>query len=163
MIQLRPYSEDDLPLLIAQNSPEMTVYLGGPETDEKLRSRHEKYVKLFSSETEHMFVIWIDGGARVGSIGYWDKLWRDETVYETGWGILPEFQGRGIATEAARVIIARARAERKHRSIHAFPRMEHPASNAICRKAGFTLIGDCDFEYPKGNPIRCNDWYVAFD
>jgi RimJ/RimL family protein N-acetyltransferase len=161
MIELRPYSQDDFPLLIALNAPEMTRYLGGPETDEKLRSRHEKYAKLVSSDTEHMFVIWVDGTTRTGSIGYWDKDWRGEAVYETGWGILPEFQGRGIATSAARAIVERARAERKHRWLHAFPRIEHAASNAICRKAGFTLIGECDFEYPKGNPIRCNDWRIA--
>jgi hypothetical protein len=28
----------------------------------------------------------------------------------------------------------------------------------VCRKAGFELVGECDFEYPKGHPIRCNDW-----
>jgi RimJ/RimL family protein N-acetyltransferase len=32
------------------------------------------------------------------------------------------------------------------------------ASNAICRKLGFELLGEEDFEYPPGNPIRCNDW-----
>jgi hypothetical protein len=34
----------------------------------------------------------------------------------------------------------------------------HGASNGVCRKAGFTLLGEVDFEYPKGTPIRSNDW-----
>ena len=42
--------------------------------------------------------------------------------------------------------------------MHAYPKVGNEASNAICRKAGFELLGECDFEYPKGHPIRCNDW-----
>jgi RimJ/RimL family protein N-acetyltransferase len=47
----------------------------------------------------------------VGSIGYRERTWRGETVYETGWDILPEFGGRGLATAAGVAVIARARAE----------------------------------------------------
>jgi hypothetical protein len=28
----------------------------------------------------------------------------------------------------------------------------------VCRKAGFSLVGECDFEYPPGNLLRSNDW-----
>jgi RimJ/RimL family protein N-acetyltransferase len=42
--------------------------------------------------------------------------------------------------------------------LHAFPSISHPASNAVCRKAGFVLIGPADFEYPPGRPMRVNDW-----
>ncbi len=40
----------------------------------------------------------------------------------------------------------------------AYPKVDNAASNAICRKAGFELRGEVDFEYPKGHPIRCHDW-----
>jgi RimJ/RimL family protein N-acetyltransferase len=40
----------------------------------------------------------------------------------------------------------------------AYPRSDHPASNAVAEKAGFTLVGQSDYEYPPGNPIHCNDW-----
>jgi hypothetical protein len=39
--------------------------------------------------------------------------------------------------------------------------VHHDASNAVCRKAGFELVGECDFEYPPGNHIRSNDWRLA--
>jgi RimJ/RimL family protein N-acetyltransferase len=55
-------------------------------------------------------------------------------------------------------VIERARAERKHRYLHAFPSVENAPSNAICRKLGFELLGDQEFEYPKGHFMRCNDW-----
>lgn len=44
--------------------------------------------------------------------------------------------------------------------LHAFPSVEHAASNAVCRKAGFILVGECAFEYPKGLPMVSHDWMV---
>ena len=105
-----------------------------------------------------MFAVVLPDGSRVGVIGYWERSWRGGLVYETGWNVLPGFQGRGLATAAARAVAVTARAQRWHRFLHAFPAVDHPASNAICRKAGFALLGDTDFEYPPGNIMRCNDW-----
>ena len=42
-------------------------------------------------------IVEVASGARVGSVGFWTKDWRDEQVYEVGWMVVPEFQGRGIA------------------------------------------------------------------
>jgi RimJ/RimL family protein N-acetyltransferase len=72
--------------------------------------------------------------------------------------VLPAFQGRGLAGRATAEAITVARAERKHRFLHAFPSVDNAPSNAICRKLGFTLVEECEFEYPLGNPMRCNDW-----
>ncbi|WP_328742108.1 hypothetical protein [Streptomyces caniferus] len=51
-----------------------------------------------------------------------------------------------------------ARAEGRYPSLQAFPSVEHPASNAVCRKAGFTLAGESVFECPKGHMMRSNEW-----
>ena len=45
-----------------------------------------------------------------------------------------------------------------NRFVHAFPSVDNPPSNALCRKLGFTLIEECEFEYPKGSFMQCNDW-----
>jgi RimJ/RimL family protein N-acetyltransferase len=79
-------------------------------------------------------------------------------VYETGWNVLPEFQGRGIGGTAAREVIDKARAENAHRQLHAYPSVDNPASNAVCRKVGFSFVGEYELEYPKGSFMRCNDW-----
>jgi hypothetical protein len=60
-------------------------------------------------------------------------------------------------------VVARARAEKTHRYLHAFPSVGDPASNAVCRKAGFSLRGECDVEYPAGHPLRCNDWRLDLE
>lgn len=52
----------------------------------------------------------------------------------------------------------RARAEREHRYLLAYPSVHNGASNAVCRKAGFELLGEGDFEYPVGHMMRCNEW-----
>ncbi|MFD7988284.1 GNAT family N-acetyltransferase [Kitasatospora indigofera] len=162
-VTLEPWAEGDLGLLRLINSPEMTEHLGGPETEEQLLARHRRYVDLPGTGRGRMFTVrpgtGPDGPA-AGSIGYWETVWRGEKVYETGWSVLPAFQGRGIAVAAARAVTGAVRAERRHRELHAFPSVGNPASNAICRRAGFTLLDECGFEYPKGTFMRCNDWFL---
>ena len=51
----------------------------------------------------------------VDNIGYWERVWQEETVYEIGWGVLPTFQGRGIASAATAEAVASARTEQKIR------------------------------------------------
>jgi RimJ/RimL family protein N-acetyltransferase len=106
-----------------------------------------------------MFVIVVGPDADpVGAVGYWEREWHGELVWETGWSVLPEFQGRGFATRGTTAAVERARAERKHRFIHAFPSVDNAPSNAICRKVGFTLVGEEEFEYPAGKFMHCNVW-----
>jgi RimJ/RimL family protein N-acetyltransferase len=144
--------------------PAMTKHLGGPESPEKLVERQDRYERLADSGKGRMLKIVDEAtGASAGSVGYWEKDWRDETVYEIGWMVLPEFQGRGIAGDATAQAIALARADGKHRFVHAFPAIENAPSNAICRKLGFTLVEECEFEFPIGNFMRCNDWRLDLD
>ncbi|MFE0806446.1 GNAT family N-acetyltransferase [Streptomyces sp. NPDC058848] len=158
---LVPWAEGDLWLLRRTNAPEMTAHLGGPETEEQLAVRHRRYVGL---ESGRMYrVALADGGETVGSIGYWQRTWRGAEVWETGWAVLPEFQGRGLAARAARAVAEAARDAGPHRYLHAFPSIDHAASNAVCRRAGFILLGQADFEYPKGHWIRSNDWRVDLE
>ncbi|MFJ9242815.1 GNAT family N-acetyltransferase [Streptomyces sp. NPDC101776] len=155
-VELRPWSDGDLWLLKRLNSPEMTEHLGGPESEERLAARHRRYAGL---ERGCMYRVELAaGGETVGSIGYWEREWRGEPVWETGWGVLPEFQGRGLAARAARAVVEAARAAGRHRYLHAFPSVDHHASNSVCRKAGFTLLGEAEFEYRKGHWITSNDW-----
>jgi len=158
-VRIEPWDEDDLALLRRKNAPEMMEHLGGPETEERILRRHQRYVDLAGTGTGRMYsIVLLPGSEAVGSVGYWDRVWHEETVYETGWSVLPRFQGRGIATAAVVAAVASARAEGKHRFLHAFPSVENAASNALCRRIGFLLVEACDFEYPPGSTMRCNDW-----
>jgi RimJ/RimL family protein N-acetyltransferase len=103
-------------------------------------------------------IVWVPNAEGVGSVGYWRKSWRDQAVYEIGWLVLPAYQGHGIATKAAAAAMEDARQAPKFQFMHAFPSVENPASNAICRKLGFTLVEECQFEYPPGRSMTVNDW-----
>ncbi len=165
-VRLEPWSEGDAELLRALNAPELTTHLGGPESEEALARRHRRYVDLSADRTGagRMFrIVLLPTGATAGSIGFWGREWAGEQVYETGWAVLPAFQRRGVATAAAHAVAERARAEGSRRHLHAFPSVDHPASNAVCRAAGFELLGPQDFEYPPGHPIRCNDWRLDLE
>lgn len=158
-VRIEPWGEGDLDLLRRINAPEMKQHLGGPETDEQLVARHERYVKFGGSGKGCMFrVVLLPEQEAVGSVGYWEREWRGETVYEMGWSILPAYQGRGLATAAVAATVAEARARRTHRYVHAYPSVDNPASNGVCRRAGFELLGEHDFEFPPGHLMRCNDW-----
>ncbi len=157
---IRPWSDGDFPVLKRlMGDPAMTDHLGGPETPEKIRERHERYCLISDSGRGRMFAIVVGPRrAAAGSVGYWEREGRGQLVWETGWSVLPEFQGRGAATRATAAVVERARAEGKHRFIHAFPSVGNGPSNAICRTVGFTLREEIDLEYPPGNFMRCNDW-----
>jgi RimJ/RimL family protein N-acetyltransferase len=162
-VNIQPWSDGDLPLLARLlGDMAMTAHLGGPESSAKIRERHERYCRNTESGKDPQFVI-VVGRERVaaGWVGYWEKEWRGQYVWETGWSVLPNFQGQGVATRATTALVERARAERKHRFIHAFPSVDNGPSNAICRKVGFILQEVVEFEYPPGHFMRCNDWRLA--
>ncbi len=157
-VTLEPWGSGDLPLLERlMGDPRMTEHLGGPESPEQLRERQARYERLEGGD--RMFrIVESDSGDGVGSVGFWTKEWRGGQVYEAGWSVVPEFQGRGIAAMATAQAIEVARSDAMHRFMHAFPNAANAPSNAICRRLGFTLLEECEFEFPKGHFMACNDW-----
>src|SRR5580698_9765560 len=112
-IRLEAWAQEDLSLLRATNSPEMTDHLGGPETDSQVLDRHRRYLDLTDPRAGQMLAVVMPDGRRAGVIGYWERPWRDGLTYETGWSVLPVFQGQGIATAAARAVAVLASAQRR--------------------------------------------------
>jgi RimJ/RimL family protein N-acetyltransferase len=154
-ITLLAWDDTGLGLLQACNTPEQTMHLGGPETAEKLLFRQARYLTYHRlGETE---MIAADGEV-VGSVGYWTTQWKGEAAYETGWAILPAYQGRGLGSAGTRAMMERLKPVAVHRYVFAFPTPENPGSNAICRKLGFELMGVEQAEYPKGVWSPHNVW-----
>ncbi|MEU9749301.1 GNAT family N-acetyltransferase [Streptomyces niveus] len=165
-VRLEPWSAADLGLLHASNAPELMTHLGGPETGEQVLARHLRYVTLSADRTGkgRMFrIVLLPDGDAVGNTGFWESTWQGQDVYETGWSVLGAFQGRGLAVTATKAVVERARAERKHRWLMAYPSVDNGASNAVCRKVGFELVGEADFEYPVGHTMRCNEWRLDLE
>ena len=162
-LRLEPWSESALGLLRQINTPQMRHHVGGPESEEQLLARHRRYLALPEAGPGCMFAV-LDGSETVGSIAYHQRDWQGEQIFETGWNVLPPYQGRGIAAAAGAALIAVVREAARRpgapAGLHAFPSVENAPSNALCRRLGFTLLGACDFEYPAGSGtlMRSNDW-----
>ncbi|GAB2815514.1 GNAT family N-acetyltransferase [Alpinimonas psychrophila] len=159
---LLPWTVDDLPVLQRSNTPEMTTFLGGPESPEQLVKRQANFLRRWEDDEARMFTIRTDSeGEPVGSVGYWKTKWANVGVYEAGWSIETRYQGRGLASRALRECLQHAAAFGDRQDVVAFPRVDNTASNSLCKSVGFAFRGEQDFEYPKGNPIRVNAW--SFD
>jgi RimJ/RimL family protein N-acetyltransferase len=161
LMELQDLSLDDLSLYESFHcDPRMMAYLGGPWPRERLPEKLKRDVATIEAGTGWIFKIISgeDSKRAVGSVCIWKHAWRDESINEIGWMILPPYQGRGLATEAVRAILDKARSEKRWGTLlHAFPAVANIASNAICRKMNFSLVEEVDLEYA-GHPLRCNHW-----
>ncbi|WP_396020417.1 GNAT family N-acetyltransferase, partial [Bacillus sp. ISL-57] len=69
-LEIKPWQAKDLPLLFQLNAPEMMEHLGGPESDEQILTRHQRYLQI--GDKGCMFSITPFPEAKaVGSVGYW--------------------------------------------------------------------------------------------
>jgi RimJ/RimL family protein N-acetyltransferase len=159
-LRLERWTPDDRPLLDRLvGDPAMMVHLGGPESPEKIDERQARYER-----GEGVFkVVDAETGAAVGWVGYWPLAndGRGEIgtpSLEIGWSILTEFQGRGLATEAASLCLDAARAAGRRGLVTAHPGVDNASSNAVCRKLGMAFAEAVEVDYPPGHPFRANRW-----
>lgn len=153
MIELQ--DDDDIELTYRlECDPELTKHLGGPVAREKMPGIFERRRRLVSEGKALCFRVMADG-VPAGSVLCWD---REDGTAEMGWMILKDFQGRGLATAAARLLLEKAKG--RFPVMHATPAQENLASNAICRKLGFQLVRELEIEH-HGARLRCNDWRLA--
>lgn len=158
MVTLRPWRDEDRPLLDAFNTPAMTAHLIAPESTDELDRRHLRYLK---DDLPGRMLVIVDGSEAVGSIGYWEV--HEETgdvVWETGWSVLPAHHGHGFAALAVRELLEVVRADGRHDEIHAYPSVENAPSNALCERAGFTLRETRRFPF-RGGELVVNDWALT--
>ncbi|MCQ2355145.1 MAG: GNAT family N-acetyltransferase [Clostridia bacterium] len=66
----------------------------------------------------------------------------DEDAMEIGWVLLPEYWGRGFAGEITKMLIEKAKKEKKNAVIECVP--QQTASKRIAEKNGFVYCGRTD-------------------
>jgi RimJ/RimL family protein N-acetyltransferase len=103
----------------------MMEHLGGPEGSERIAERQTRYEQPDSKQFK---IVDEATGEGAGWVGYWEREWRGEQVYEIGWSVTPAFQGRGIAGSATLKAIALARSDRKRRFLQAYPSVDNAPS-----------------------------------
>jgi RimJ/RimL family protein N-acetyltransferase len=163
-IRLRPYTDADRWLTQAiEADPVMMADLGGPLPPDDIAGVHQRRLAGMVADRVWYFVVELEPeGPVVGSICLWSDAVDGGYRSEAGWAILHEFQGRGLATEALRQLVARAAQDGRWGDIHALPGVSNAASNAVCRKGGFKKVGEETVEYA-GRRLRCNHWVLETD
>ncbi|MGN8554073.1 UNVERIFIED_CONTAM: GNAT family N-acetyltransferase [Microbacterium sp. SLM126] len=158
LVQLRPWDAGDLPVLMRANSTEMTAHLGGPESEEAVRERHERYLRLNAAGEACMLRIDVDGEP-AGGIGYWATDHEGAPAFETGWSVEPRFQGRRVAREALRQLTRLVAADGRRTLLVAYPGVDNVASNALCRSLGFEA-GDTATLPWRGGELTIRTWVL---
>jgi len=162
-VRLREVEPGDLDVYIRMRcDPVMTAELGGPLPREGMEAKVAKDVADTASGLVHVLMILPDDaevGTVAGTVALWSHPEGPETISEVGWMVLPEFQGRGLATAAVRVLLERAREEDRWGLVHAFPGVTNGPSNGICRRIGFTFVGEQDVVFAD-RTLRANHWQI---
>ncbi len=139
--------------------PVIMQHIGGPRPETDVRAAHKRRLALMEKGQAHMYTVVGNAGQVLGTIGIWKIGWMGPHTYEMGWFVLPEHQGKGIATQAGRLLIAWAAAHPDIGIIHAYPAVTNLASNAVAHKIGMKNMGEFDNEGFAGI-LRCNDWMI---
>jgi RimJ/RimL family protein N-acetyltransferase len=101
----------------------VTAGLGGPRLREAIERAHVKSLALAAEGRCWPLKIIPDGGTSpAGGVDVFESSHEDEAIYEIGWMILPEFQNRGIASQAVREVLERARGSGGSARSTPFPR-----------------------------------------
>jgi RimJ/RimL family protein N-acetyltransferase len=116
----------------------MMATLGGVRTDAETKAWLERNLAHWS---EHGFGIWIlrdplSGGV-MGRAGLRHVLVEGTPEVELAYALLPEFWGRGLATDAARACVTIGREWLGVRSLVALTRPDNLASQRVLLKASF--------------------------
>ena len=160
-MRIEAMTAEDVELrLRAETDPVMMAELGGPRPADAIERVHAKSLAMAAEGRAWALKVIPDRSrSPAGTVAVWESSHAGETIFEIGWMIFPEFQNRGIASQAVRTTLDRMRAERKVRQIHAFPAVTNGPSNKICEKNGFANLGPCDVEFAE-RTLRCNHWRI---
>jgi RimJ/RimL family protein N-acetyltransferase len=157
-VELAPYSEEHFELTKAlECDPEVMRELGGPADPDDIPRVHRMRVESVANGEWWFVIVPEPSGPPAGTIGIWESTLKEQPMHEIGWMVLPEFQGRGIASEALLTIIDRARSNPGYSRIHAFPGVTNAPSNALCRGARFTHVEETEVHF-RDRPLRVNHW-----
>jgi RimJ/RimL family protein N-acetyltransferase len=156
-MKLRNADEGDLEVYYRLYcDPAVMDHLGGVQPRDSIPEKLRRHATAAANDEGWCSMIVLDEAR--GAAGILSIDWHGELA-EIGWAVLPEFQGRGIGKAAVRLMLARAAADGRWGLLHAFPGVDNPASNGICRSTGFRLVGEVDSVFA-GQTFRSNHWLI---
>jgi RimJ/RimL family protein N-acetyltransferase len=133
---MRPGDEDDLARF--SRNPQVMATLGGLRTREQNREYLQQQLAHWE---QHGFGYWtaydLRSGQFAGRGGLRHALVEGRDEVEVGYGLLPKFWGRGMATELARLSVRVGFTELNRADLVAFTLPTNMGSRRVMEKAGF--------------------------
>lgn len=149
-IYFQHWQEADLELAYTLwSNPEVTRWIGGPFNDELVKRRLYEEIELQERYGVQYWPTFLSNSQKfIGCAGL--RPYRlEEGVYELGIHLLPEFWGRGLASEAAESAIRHALQQLNASAIFAGHHPENRRSAGLIRRLGFQYTHD-EFYPPTG-------------
>ena len=143
LIAERPRDEHLGELCRMHRDPRVMATLGGLRDDDETRQAHRRNLDHWE---QHGFGLWVfrdrfDGGF-AGRGGLRRVLVAGTLEVELAYAFMPEFWGRGLATEAAKAILTLALERSGLREIVGFTLPTNLASRRVLEKSGFRYERD---------------------
>lgn len=147
-LMLRKLTNEDVDnIFLLDSNPEVMKYVGVPPTTEKGESARmlENIINQYQNNgTGRLAVIEKETSQFIGWSGI--KLLTDEVngfknVYELGYRFLPEFWGKGYATESALASLDLGFNQLNAEKIYAYADVDNQSSNHVLTKLGFENKG----------------------
>jgi RimJ/RimL family protein N-acetyltransferase len=141
LVPLAAGHADEMATVLAD--PELYTFTGGsPPTRQELRARYERWI-AGSPDPAVSWCNWViqlrSPRCLAGTVQATISI-GDEPVAEVAWVVGTSWQGQGIATEAARALVAWL-AQQSVRTVIAHIHPRHQASAAVAAAAGLTPTG----------------------
>lgn len=147
--------------MLGATIPEDGLYFPGTASVETMRYFHGRLKADPGLLGWWMYLfVHVEDGALIGQGGY--KGTADAAgMVEIGYAISPAYRRRGLATEAARGLVARAFAHDRVTRVDAHTRAEPNASTRVLRKVGMGFVGTVEdprigeawrWSLPRSNP-----------
>jgi [ribosomal protein S5]-alanine N-acetyltransferase len=146
----RQWSPADLPLAEALwGDPEVTRFIGGPFSQQKIQDRLDAEIDFFSKHNVQYWPIFLlETLQHAGCAGL--RPYRPEDrIFELGVHLRPAYWGRGLAEEAARAVIKFGFENAGAKALFAGHHPANSASQRLIQKLGFRCTHD-EFYPPTG-------------
>jgi len=139
---LRNIKSTDAGLIHQLRSDEVVNRFVGRDNSSTLEKAKEFILKIQNLVEKNEGLYWIiclkENNDLIGSVCLWNFDIKNEIV-EIGYEMLPEFQGKGIMSEAIKAVVAYTFEEIKAKKITAFPSSDNINSVNILKKLNFEL------------------------
>jgi RimJ/RimL family protein N-acetyltransferase len=142
-VTLREWRGSDVPAIVAMCcDPDVIRFTSVPVpyTADDARLWLDLHPGRVAAGDGAAFAITEDGSDRaVGSIGV--RVLHDQGIAETGYHVIPDRRGRGLATAALRLIAGWTLTELPVARLQLTTHLDNPGSQRVAEKAGFTREG----------------------